>query len=267
MVGTVETIMVNQREREAVRAILQHVGDKQRQRQSAVQKATRRVELDHRDNQLVTDVDRWSEQYLRDSLTDVRDVPVVGEERGDDRRDECWIVDPLDGTLNYAHGTPHYAVSVGFYDRGIKAGFLYFPELDTYAEAIDGEAFIDEQPVSVSDCPAIEQAAVALGYGNIRKETNFQFRQDALAADARHVVRYGAATYQALLIARGALDGYFETLEPWDVAAGGYLIECAGGTIEGFSTDEWIEADCHVMSNGRLQKQLRQYINQQHIPL
>lgn len=259
--------MFDEEKQKQMRTILQHVGQEQRKRQHAIEQQVNEQTLDDNDNQLVTDVDRWSEDYLRDHLPTVIDAPVLGEEFGGEFARECWIVDPLDGTLNYAHGLPYYAISVGFYRDEIQAGFLYFPELDTYATALNGEARVDGEPVSVSNCPTIERAAISLGYGNIRKSSNYQFFQDALARDARHVVRYGAATYEALLIATGSIDGFFELLKPWDVAAGGYLIECAGGTINGFSDDDWLRADCHVMSNGRIQDDLRQYIQQKHFPL
>jgi myo-inositol-1(or 4)-monophosphatase len=189
----------------------------------------------------VTEVDLASERAIRAYLaTETPEIPMLGEEGGGSTGDgRYWVVDPLDGTTNFIHGFPVVAVSVALVQDGRpQAGCVHAPFLDlTYTAERDAGAWSVAAPTPtrliVSDRPP-ERAVVATGFPFRRKDLLPRHLRMLHAALDRFedLRRPGAAALDLAWTAAGVFDGFFElALSPWDVAAGGLLIEEAGGNV------------------------------------
>lgn len=188
----------------------------------------------------VTRVDRAAEEAITSLLlAEDPHAHVVGEERGGDRGDRYWLVDPLDGTTNFVHGLPIVGVSVALVERGRPIiGAVHAPFLGTtFTAARGGGAEQDGRTLRVSSRDPSE-AVVATGFPFRYKHRLPAFQRVLLPAldvfeDLR---RAGAASLDLAWTAAGVFDGFFELgLSPWDVAAGALLIEEAGGVITDWS--------------------------------
>ena len=189
----------------------------------------------------VTDVDRASEVAITEFLRSATPgTHVVGEELGGTTADRYWLVDPLDGTTNFVHGFPIVAVSVALIDGGRPvAGAVHAPFLgETFAGARGRGARVERadgsiEPLRVSDRPA-DRAVVGTGFPFRNKPLLPRYLRAMTAALERFedLRRPGAAALDLAWVAAGVFDGFFElALSPWDVAAGGLLIEEAGGVV------------------------------------
>lgn len=218
---------------------------------------------------VVTSADKAAEALLLRELAALApDVPVWSEEdrRSDpDARPEgrCWIVDPLDGTVNFIQGIPMFAVSVGLIDDGKPVlGVVHVPALSqTFVGAPGSGAFENGRPISVSVCPFLDDAIVATGFAYLRDELpddnldNFV----AVARQARGVRRMGAAAVDLAYVAAGRLDAFWEIhLKAWDVAGAAAILLAAGGRISDFrGGEDWLFGGHVVASNGLLHEPLR----------
>jgi myo-inositol-1(or 4)-monophosphatase len=191
---------------------------------------------------MVTEVDLAAEAAVCAVLErDAPGVPILGEERGGARSvDTRWIVDPLDGTTNFVHGFPHYAVSVALEVDGVlTAGCIADPRTGWLAVAGHGQgATIDGARLQVSGTRTLDEALFLTGFAYDRRQ-----RPDFYLARVRKALvagqglrRCGAATHDFLHIATGRADVYWElALGPWDVAAGILLVTEAGGRVTDLS--------------------------------
>jgi myo-inositol-1(or 4)-monophosphatase len=188
---------------------------------------------------LVTDVDLASEQLIREAIaTHYPRHQILAEEGGlaESSSDYRWIVDPLDGTTNYAHGFPIFAVSIGLEYRGeIILGVVYDPARDELFSAERGAgAALNNRPIRVSGTTDLSKSLLSTGFPyDIRTSrlTNLDHWSNfALAAQALR--RTGAAAIDLCYVACGRFDGFWElTLSPWDMAAGSLIVEEAGGRL------------------------------------
>jgi myo-inositol-1(or 4)-monophosphatase len=187
---------------------------------------------------LVTEVDHACEALIVEALAAERprDAVVAEEGRGDDRADATWrwIIDPLDGTTNYAHGYPRFCVSIGVECEGERAlGVVYDPLLgELYTAARGGGAQRNGRRLQVSQTGALSEALIATGfaYDVRRSEEDNLDHFAAVVKSARAVRRDGSAALDLCYVAAGRFDGFWELkLHPWDVAAGLLLVEEAGG--------------------------------------
>ncbi|MEE9154001.1 MAG: inositol monophosphatase family protein, partial [candidate division NC10 bacterium] len=191
---------------------------------------------------LVTDVDRRSEASIVSFLhRRFPDHTILSEEgQGHVGKGEtCWIVDPLDGTTNYAHGFPFFAVSIALEHQGkLRCGVVYDPLREEWFTAVhEGGAYLNEEPIHVSDTDQLEEALLATGFpydmrespeNNLNHFSNFSMRAQA-------VRRPGVASIDLAYVAAGRLDGFWELkLKAWDIAAGALLVAEAGGTVTDF---------------------------------
>jgi myo-inositol-1(or 4)-monophosphatase len=219
------------------------------------------------DVDLVTEVDEACEALVAEGLAAERpDDALLGEEgggRGPQGARVRWVVDPLDGTTNYAHGYPRFCVSIGIEREGEPlVGVVYDPLMDELFEAVRGEgARCNGRRLRVSAEPALERALVATGFAYDRRKSEAD-NLDHFAAflkGARAVRRDGSAALDLCYVAAGRLDGYWEMkLQPWDVAAGGLLVEEAGGRVSDLSDGAgWREGGEVVASNGRIHQAMR----------
>lgn len=207
---------------------------------------------------LVTEWDTRAEAAIIASLTSAcPDIPVLGEEGGGPRGDVAarWVVDPIDGTVNFVHGVPFYAVSVALEVRGESiAGVVCAPALDwEFAAARDLGATLNGEPIRVSDTAVLSEALLASGfpYHRATSEKNFAEWSEMLRR-AGACRRFGAAALDLCMVGAGWLDGFWEyDLKPWDTAAGVLIIREAGGRVTQIS-----DIGPLVASNGAIHEEL-----------
>lgn len=187
---------------------------------------------------LVTEVDRRCEALIVESLHRERPRDAILAEEGSNRvRDDAewrWVIDPLDGTVNYAHGYPRFCVSIGVERRGERAvGVVYDPLLDElYQATAGGGAFRNGHPIRTTSEREIGRGLFATGFAyDVHRALDDNLDHFArFVKNARAVRRDGSAALDLCYVASGRLDGYWETkLHPWDVAAGALIVEEAGG--------------------------------------
>jgi myo-inositol-1(or 4)-monophosphatase len=191
---------------------------------------------------LVTDADKASEALILERLARAfPGAPVLAEEGGAVAGPGRlrFVVDPLDGTVNYAHGVPLFSVTLAALDEGaLAAGVVFDPLRNELFSAIRGQgAFLDGRRLSVSRAATLNEALVATGFPydlRARSERVLGLFGD-VAKRARGVRRFGSAAIDLAWVAAGRFDGYYEAgLKPWDCAAGLLLVEEAGGRTSGF---------------------------------
>ncbi|MDH3454831.1 MAG: inositol monophosphatase [Desulfuromonadales bacterium] len=191
---------------------------------------------------LVTEADRQSEalivKLIRDQFPD-HDILAEESDYGHSRSACRWIIDPLDGTTNYAHGFPWFAVSVALEINGrLELGAVYNPYVgDLYFAERGAGAFLNDRPLQVSTIGTLERSLLATGFAynhKACKANNYDFfiRFQKASQACR---RPGAASLDLACVAAGRFDGFWEmNLKPWDLAAGILLIEEAGGQVSDF---------------------------------
>jgi myo-inositol-1(or 4)-monophosphatase len=194
-------------------------------------------ELHDHDIKLALDV-RTQDLITERLLTAFPDHALYGEEgiAGNQDSEWQWIVDPLDGTVNYYYGLPHYCVSIALRRAGeIQLGVIYDPQRDELWETVlGGETRMNGKPVRVSDRSNLADAVVSIGFSKSKAMINA-----GLALLPKYVERVrkcrmmGSAALDLAYVASGRLDAYIEqSVSLWDVAAGKLLVENAGGRFE-----------------------------------
>jgi myo-inositol-1(or 4)-monophosphatase len=188
----------------------------------------------------VTAADRRAEDIVREELAKARpDYGFLGEEGGareGSDKTHRWIVDPLDGTTNFLHGIPHFAVSIALERNGaIVAGIVYNPANDDLFVAERGKgAFFNDKRIRVASRQQLGDALVACGLPHYGRGDLALGRREMAAAQQSFagLRRYGAAALDLAWVAAGRLDAYWERdLSPWDLAAGSLLVREAGGFV------------------------------------
>ena len=194
---------------------------------------------------LVTEADLAAEELILDVLRDtLPEIKILSEESFASYEkvpeEPVWIIDPLDGTTNFAHNFPWFAVSIAFYDRGkSQIGVIYSPiQEELFCATRTGGAWLNDQRIKVSEVSALQNALVATGF-----PYDLQERTDAILDMLKTVLthtqgvrRPGAAALDLAYLACGRLDAFWEVgLKPWDTAAGYLLVEEAGGILSNFN--------------------------------
>ena len=211
---------------------------------------------------LVTEVDKASENKIIDFIhNNYPEHSILAEESGktDKESDYTWIIDPVDGTTNYAHGYPLFAISIGVkhHDEMI-IGTIYLPALDEFYWSIKGEgAYMNEDRIHVSHAKTLEKSVVATGFP-YNKKTSPHNNLDYIS----HIIpqlggvrRSGSACVDLVSVAMGRFDGYFEMyLNPWDYLPGQLLVREAGGYCEVRYVREMYSIVC---TNGIITHELR----------
>ncbi|MDW8395200.1 MAG: inositol monophosphatase family protein [Anaerolineae bacterium] len=209
----------------------------------------------------VTEFDRRSEAYIVDALQRCfPDHAIIGEEGGVyshlQRARFQWQVDPLDGTVNFAHSFPVFSVSLGLLDEGVPVlGVVYSPIHDElYSAAVGLGATLNGRPIRVSKTPVLSLALLNTGFPYDRRtsrENNFEHFLRFQRA-AQEVRRVGSAALDLCWVACGRMDGYWELkIKPHDIAAGIVIVREAGGTVTDFDGgDQMLARHEVVASNG-----------------
>lgn len=200
-------------------------------------------------NDFVTETDEAAQDLIITRLAaDFPDYEVLAEEGAEDGvppppTRPRWIIDPLDGTTNFAHGLPPYCVSIGLQDAsgGMVAGVIYEVGADElFAAASGGGATLNGRPIRVSETARLADALVTTGFPfrELWYVEQYVATLEAFMRACRGVRRPGSAAADMAYLACGRFDGFFEAgLAPWDVAAGIAIIREAGGTVTGLLPD------------------------------
>jgi len=207
-------------------------------------------------NDYVSDADHAAEKAVINCiLKHYPDHAIHAEESGvQGESDTVWIVDPLDGTTNYLHGFPVFAVSIGVQIKGrMEHAVVYDPLRQELFTASRGQgAHLDGRRIRVSGQKQLERSLVGTGFPYRQADAEIGPYMDMLGKVIRStsgVRRPGAAALDLAYVAAGRLDAFWETcLEPWDLAAGSLLIREAGGMISGLDGSENFLSTGHVLT-------------------
>jgi myo-inositol-1(or 4)-monophosphatase len=214
---------------------------------------------------LVTEIDHRCEALIVDALRAERGGDAILAEEGSrlERADARWrwIIDPLDGTVNFAHGYPRFCVSIGVERDGVgEVGVVYDPLLDELYAAVRGSgATRNERPLRVSEEPKLGRALLATGFAyDVKKTARNLDHFGAFVREARGVRRDGSAALDLCYVASGRLDGYWELdLNPWDVSAGALIVAEAGGRISDLVGGPLPRSGGQIVaSNGRIHESM-----------
>jgi myo-inositol-1(or 4)-monophosphatase len=190
----------------------------------------------------VSMADKRAEEMLYEDLTKARPgYGFIGEEGGSREgsdKSHTWIVDPLDGTTNFLHGIPQFAISIALQrEDSIIAGVIYNPGNDELYIAERGKGvFLNDQRLRVAGRRQLNDCVVACGLPHIGRGDHALFNRElnTIQTKVAGLRRFGAASLDLAFVAAGRLDGYWERdLQPWDIAAGLLMVREAGGTITG----------------------------------
>ncbi len=223
---------------------------------------------------LVTQFDRRSQDMIVRALRKKYPAHGILSEENVRRKSTAvykWIIDPLDGTTNFAHGLPIWALSVALeYEGIIVLGIVYDPTRKEMFHALKGGgAFLNKQRIHVSRVKKLDTALLVTGFPyDIRKSTKNNLDHFSnFAVRAQAVRRLGSAALDLCYTACGRFDGYWEIkLSPWDQAAGSMIIKEAGGTITDFQNREFdIYGDEVLGTNGHIHHQMLKILNKKRV--
>jgi len=210
-------------------------------------------------NDFVTDVDRAAEEAIIEVLSKAYpDHGFLCEESGasanvNDDTENVWIIDPLDGTTNFMHGFPQYAISIALQTRGvITQAVIYDPARNDLFTATKGAgAYLNEKRIRVGKLDRIANALIATGYktGNPAALNEYLKMYGLMAERCQGVRRAGSAALDLAYVACGRLDGFYEkNLNAWDIAAGSLLVTEAGGIVGEFNGESDYLHKGHVIA-------------------
>ena len=222
------------------------------------------------DRSILTEADMESEQFLLKALAPlIPGADLVAEEEGEvvaQGSDFKWVIDPLDGTTNFAHGFPYFCISIGLTYRGVPVfGAIYDPTRNELFHAQEGRgAFLGDKPIRVSAFHDISRAVVSAGVPCSRHDCDIFWRNFQAVDYAVHTYRkLGAAALDMSYVASGRLDAaLFGRLAWWDIVAGTILVREAGGRVSEFEKDT-IGPDFStcLVTNGLLHENLRSLLS------
>ncbi len=218
---------------------------------------------------LVTETDLAVELFLKEELSKILPGSTfLAEETAGDAKlfDQTWIIDPIDGTTNFAHGLPMVATSVALWiDGEVSLGIINLPIMnEIFTTVKGGGACMNGDKIHVSDCADMEESLIATGFP-YAIEDHVDFITKALnkvLLSTQGVRRPGAAALDLAYLACGRYDGYYENaLRPWDTAAGWLLVEEAGGTVTDYTNEPFNLYSQHILAtNSKLHDPLGKMI-------
>ena len=224
-------------------------------------------------NDFVSEVDRNAEQAIIDTLR--RAFPnhaILAEESGTHGKDAFeWVIDPLDGTTNYLHGFPQFAISIALRHRGrLECAVVYDPLRDEmYTADRGGGALLNDRRLRVSDRKGLKGALIGTGipFRDQRYIDDYLGMLKALTRETAGIRRPGSAALDFAYVAAGRLDGFWELgLSVWDFAAGALLIQEAGGTVSDIrGGGQHLDSGNVIAANVRLHREMVEAIRP-HVP-
>jgi len=224
-----------------------------------------KVEYKSNESDLVTDIDKASEKLITDFIK--KKYPfhgILAEEGGNIKNgsEYVWVIDPLDGTVNFAHGLPIFSISIGLQKDGKTiAGVVYDVEMDVlYSAEIGGGAYANNEKINVSDNSNLQHSLLVTGFPyNIRENPYSALEKfGALIKASRGMRRLGSAAIDFCYVAKGVFDGFWEVyLNPWDICAGKLIVEEAGGKVTDFEDKQIsIHSKQILASNGKIHQDI-----------
>jgi len=256
---------------------------------NAAQKASKRLLRDFAEveqlqvsikgpSDFVSQADIRAEQTLKEELNKARPgYAFLMEESGASGSDNWswrWVVDPLDGTTNFLHGIPHWAISIGLEKRlpdggsELAAGLIYAPAVDEmYWAEKGGGAFVNERRMRVSARRDMTEAVFATGIPfravSAARRNAFSRTMIALMPQVAGIRRFGAAALDLAWVAAGRYDGYWELgIHPWDMAAGLLMVREAGGYTSGTGDEDPRDSGNVIAANPHMHGKLREIVIQ-----
>ncbi len=220
---------------------------------------------------LVTEADKEAEDAIIAAIRRAfPDHAILAEESGASAQtsEHRWIIDPLDGTTNFAHGFPAFCVSIAYEYRGRVQVGVVFDALhqDLFTARRGKGAKLNGKPMRVSKAPALATSLVATGFAYDRRERRrfYLCFWEQMMMRVEGVRRAGSAALDLASVACGRLDGYWEFgLKPWDVAAGSLLVEEAGGRVTNMDGTRFnIEAAQILATNSRIHREMTQVLRE-----
>ena len=221
-------------------------------------------------NDFVSDIDRMSESILIEALKEAYPQHKITTEEsgshGKARAEYEWIIDPLDGTTNYLHGHPQFAISMALLHKGVlQEALVYAPERnDLYLASRGKGALLNDRRIRVSNRIELNQCLIGTGFPVVDQsmmDTYLAILKDFLSktAGAR---REGAASLDLCALATGRFDGFFEfNLKPWDIAAGALIAKEAGAIVTDMQGEQnWLDSGDIVAANPKVLAQMLQII-------
>ncbi len=204
------------------------------------------IEYKTNEKNLVTEIDKKSENAIIDFIS--KKFPshnILTEESGEHKKDSdfLWVIDPLDGTTNFAHGLPIFSVSIGVMKKNeIVAGVVYDIMRNVFYLAEKGSgSFAGDLRIKVSNNDKLGLGVLVTGFPyNVADNPDNAFEKfESLTKQARAVRRLGSAAIDFCYVANGVFDGFWEvSLHPWDICAGKLIVEEAGGIVTNFAGQE-----------------------------
>jgi myo-inositol-1(or 4)-monophosphatase len=216
-------------------------------------------------NDLVTEVDKKSEDKIIEIIhSSFPDHNILSEEVGDLNKDSeyVWIVDPLDGTVNYAHSVPIYSISIALeIKKKIQLGLIYNPVNGERFFAQKGKgAFLNDKKIRISNTKYLKDALLVTGfpYGAVNNPDHALDHFNNFLRHGVPVRRLGSAALDMCFVACGRFDGFWEvSLNPWDVAAGYLILKEAGGKISNFKGENFsVYSKQLLATNGKIHKEM-----------
>ena len=221
---------------------------------------------------LVTEIDQRSEDFL---IGEIRrkypDDQIITEESGHlEAQGNCkWYIDPLDGTINYAHGLPNFSVSIGYEVNGeMKYGVVYDPMLDEcFSAEIGRGAWLNGLPIRTSEIDSLKRSLLVTGfaYDTHSNPRNNLEEFNNLTLKTQGVRRLGSAALDLSYVAAGRLEGFWELrMKQWDLAAGVLIVKEAGGIVTGADGGpDFFEQPCSVLAaNPHLHPRILEVVQQ-----
>lgn len=218
---------------------------------------------------VVTQVDLLAEEEIINHIKKAYpDHSILAEESGLQEGNEyCWVIDPLDGSNNYIHGFPHFAISIAVKKgKSIEAGIVYDPIRQELFSAVRGQgAYVDQRRMRVSEIKKLESALIGTGFPFRKKQhikpylTTFE----SIFSEVSGIRRAGSAALDLSYVAAGRIDGFWEaSLSEWDMAAGVLLVQEAGGIVTDFNGDEnYLFAGNIIAGNPKIQRSLQEIVS------
>lgn len=221
-------------------------------------------------NDFVSDVDRAAEQAIITVLKNAYpDHGFLGEESGESNQqaDNIWIIDPLDGTTNFLHSFPQYCISIALQQKGVLTqAVIYDPVRNDLFTATKGRgAFLNDKRIRVTNRAKLQDSLIATGFpfrDFTHLETYLNMLRDMIKKTTG-IRRPGSAALDLAYVAVGWVDGFFEiNLSAWDIAAGGLIVQEAGGIVGDFEGNEsWLKTGNIVAANPKVFAQILQTLS------
>lgn len=213
-------------------------------------------------NDLVTDADLAAEKKILEIIQGAfPDDQILAEETSEEQvlpEQRTWIIDPIDGTTNFAHGFPVYCVSIALWKgQEVKMGLVLEVNSNECFHAIRGKgAFLNEEPIRISAIEEPQYSMIGTGfpYSDMSLVQNYLRIFEWLIYRTQGIRRPGAASYDLCCVACGRFDGFYEySLNAWDVGAGSLIVQEAGGTITDWKGgDNWLFGQRIIAGNSRI---------------